>query len=62
MKYALASLCALLLLGCASDRPYDQQFSTMDSVDAYGVRRSHAWVIGPSRAQAAAWEANHGKK
>lgn len=52
MKYALA-LVAMWLAGCAAPAPYDQQFSTMDSIDADGVRRSHAWLIGPSRSQAA---------
>jgi hypothetical protein len=51
MKYAFVVL-AMLLAGCASEPvAYDQQFSTMDTIDKDGVRRSHAWVIGPSLAQ-----------
>lgn len=56
MKYAIAlvAMSLVLLAGCASEPvAYDQQFSTMDSIDADGVRRSHAWLIGPSRSQAA---------
>jgi hypothetical protein len=53
MKIAII-LAALLVGGCASTPvPYDQQFSTLDSVDANGLRRSHAWIIGPSVTQRA---------
>jgi hypothetical protein len=56
MKFALA-LFVVLLAGCASEPvPYDEQFSTLDTIDKDGVRRSHAWVIGPTRQQAAAFD------
>lgn len=56
MKYALAIFSALLF-GCASEPvAYDQQFSTLDTIDKDGVRRSHAWVIGPSKRQAAEFD------
>jgi hypothetical protein len=56
MKYAFAAF-VLLLAGCASEPvAYDEQFSTLDTIDKDGVRRSHAWVIGPSKQQAAEFD------
>jgi hypothetical protein len=55
MKTALFVL-ALVLAGCAAQAPYDQQFSTLDTIDKDGVRRSHAWVIGPTKLQAAEFD------
>jgi hypothetical protein len=38
----------LLLVGCASSEPYDQQFCTLSTVSNDGVERCHAWQFGPS--------------
>jgi starvation-inducible outer membrane lipoprotein len=60
MKYAITALFALLLAGCSTEPvAYDQQFSTLDTIDADGVRRSHAWVIGPSLAQQVRFQRAH---
>jgi hypothetical protein len=54
MKYAFAVVFAALLAGCSTEPvAYDQQFSALDTIDNDGVRRSHAWVIGPSKLQEA---------
>jgi hypothetical protein len=56
MKYAFA-IFVVFLVGCASEPvAYDEQFSTLDTIDKDGVRRSHAWVIGPTKQQAAEFD------
>ena len=58
MKFLLSIAFVATLAGCASAPvPYDEQFSTLDTVDANGMRRSHAWLIGPTPQQKAAFEA-----
>jgi hypothetical protein len=57
MRYLL-SLALVALAGCAhAPVPYDQQFSTLDTVDADGVKRAHAWLIGPPKHQEQVQEA-----
>ena len=51
-------LCALMLAGCAAPQPYDQQFATAYHADGERMGKPKAWVIGLSKAQAEAFEAN----